>query len=192
MYAGIKKYTTHTSIALIVFMLIPGLYLNTLSIIRQELAIVITFYAFHFLAEKKYLKYFLLIALGTSFHYSCALIMLGHLLVWKFADRVKVWHYFLAIGVSLVIAKLELTSVLTLVLGGGQYESYIEGESVNFLKLIVLNTFLITQLVFYYKLVRKTETNKYVIAFTVLGNFITEYVFFFTDFNQTGLLFQDF
>ena len=71
-YLGIKKYTTHTGIALVLFLLIPGLFLNSLTIIRQELAIAITFYAFSLLVDKKFSKYLVLMILAFSIHYSVA------------------------------------------------------------------------------------------------------------------------
>lgn len=169
LYLAIRRFTPHAGIAIIIYMLIPGLYLNSLSIIRQAFAIVISFYCFSLLINKKYWPYFILMLLGTSFHYSCIIILPFHFLVWKYAHRLKIIHYAVVIGISLVIAKLNLTQILSLIFVGMKYESYSEGEPVSFAKLLVLNSFIIIILFFYKKLLRKQEYNAYFLVFTTLG-----------------------
>lgn len=172
LYLGLKKLTNFSGFALIVFLLIPGLFLNTLSIIRQALAISIMLYAFSALIEKKYWKYFFLIMLGISFHYSAVLIPFVHLFIWKFADKIKLWHYYLTLIVSLIIAKLNVVSFLSIFLVGLKYEAYLDGESVSFFKLVVLNVFVFAQLLFFKRFILQNEYNKYVIFFTVLAIFL--------------------
>ena len=169
LYLGIKKYTKHSGIALMIFMLIPGLYLNTLTIIRQELAVTICFYAFFFLKEKKYKKYILLMLLASSFHYSSLVISIFHLVVWKYASRATAKQYLIAIIVSLIIAKVDLVNFLTLVLGGGKYAVYIEGDPVVFEKLLILNLLLVFFIFYYDRIVSRNDTNKYIFAFSILA-----------------------
>ena len=89
LYLGIKKYTSHSSIALVFFLLIPGFFLNTLTIMRQELAIVIAFYAFSFLRGKEFFKYLILMMLAFSIHYSVLLALFAHIIVWRYAEKVR-------------------------------------------------------------------------------------------------------
>lgn len=168
-YLGIKKYTTHTGIALIIFLLIPGLYLNSLSIVRQSFAIAVAFYAFSFLLEKKYTKYFLLMLLGIAFHYSCGVLIIFHFLSGKISDKLKVTHYIVAIVGSLIVAKLNITTILAPILGGSKYELHLEGESISFGKILILNLFLFVLLAFYQKIINKSRINAHMMFFTTLA-----------------------
>ena len=169
LYKGIKKFTSYSGISLLIFLLIPGLFLNTLTIIRQELAIVISFFAFYFLINKSYKKYFLLMLIGVSFHYSCILVIVFHLIVYKYAYKVKLKAYYLAIFVSVIIGSLNLFNIFNLLLAGGKYASYVEGEPVLFIKLFVLNSMALFYLWRFNKLTEQNVWNKYIIAFYVLS-----------------------
>lgn len=169
LYKGIRKYTSHSGVAILIFILIPGLFLNTLTIIRQELAMMLSFYAFYFLINKKYKYYIILMLLGISFHYSCALVLLFQLLVWKYIDSFKLKYYFIIIFISVIIGSLNLFSLLSLLLAGGKYSSYVEGESVSLIKLLVLNGLICFFLLRYDKLIKMNSVNKYVVAFSVLS-----------------------
>ena len=69
-FLGIKKYTSHCNLAFLFFLLIPTLYLNSWSIIRQALVVSLAFISFHFLITKKYLIYLVLMFVGISIHYT--------------------------------------------------------------------------------------------------------------------------
>lgn len=171
LYLGIKKYTTHHAIALLIFILIPGLFLNTLSIIRQEFSMAVAFYAFYFLVNKKYTQYIFLMLIGTSFHYSCGIILFIHLLVFKYIHKLNTSYYFYIVVASLILAKLNVVNLLTTLIIGGKYASYIEGDPVSFIKLVVLNSLTVFIIFFSKSLIQKRDSNKYAIAFVVLSVF---------------------
>lgn len=65
----IKKYSLNLSIACVVF-LGMGFYLMAFNITRQMLAVSLIAYAFENMAEKRYLRYFMIIFVATSIHTS--------------------------------------------------------------------------------------------------------------------------
>ena len=169
LYLGIKKYTKHTGIALVLFLLIPGFFLNTLTIIRQELAIVITFYAFSFLIDKKYYKYFLLMLLAFSIHYSVAIVLFTHFFVWKFALKIKYYYYYFLILFSLIFLKLNIGEFVYFFAEGGRYEFYQAGDSVSILKIVILNSLALLYIYFAKGIIDKSKYNIYIIFLFVMN-----------------------
>lgn len=169
LYFGIKKYTKHTGIALILFLLIPGFFLNSLTIIRQELAIAIAFYAFSFLVDRKFLNYFILMVLAFSIHYSIAIVLITHLIVWKYAPKVKYSFYYFLILLSLLFLKFNIGSLVYYFAQGARYEFYQSGESVSFLKIFILNFLAIVYVYFSPKIIDKSKYNIYIVAFVVVN-----------------------
>lgn len=168
-FLGIKKYTTHTSIALVLFLLIPGFFLNSLTIIRQELAIAIAFYAFSFLVDKKILKYFFLMILAFSIHYSVAIVFFTHLVVWKFAPKIKYSFYYLLILFSLLFLKFNIGDLVYYFAQGSRYEFYQSGESVSLLKILILNFLALICVYFSPRIIDKSKYNIYIVAFAVMN-----------------------
>lgn len=169
LFLGIKKYTKHTSIALILFLLIPGLFLNSLTIIRQELAIAIAFYAFSFLVDRKFLNYFILMILAFSIHYSVAIVFFTHLIVWRYAPKVKYSFYYFLILFSLLFLKFNIGNLVYYFAQGARYEFYQSGESVSFLKIFVLNLLALVYVYFSPKIIDKSKYNIYIVALVVMN-----------------------
>lgn len=168
-YLGIKKYTKHTGIAIVLFMLIPSLFLNSFSILRQELAIAITFYAFSFLVDRKFLNYLLLMILAFSIHYSVAIVFFTHLIIWRYAPKVKYNFYYVLILFSLVFLKVDIGNLVYYFANGARYEFYQSGESVSLLKIFILNSLAIVYVYFSPKIIDKSKYNIYIIAFIVMN-----------------------
>lgn len=168
-YLGIKKYTNHSSIALVLFLLIPGFFLNTLTIIRQELAIAIAFYAFSFLIDRKFLNYFLLMLLAFSIHYSVAIVFFTHLVVWQYASKVKYSFYYFSILFSLIFLKIDIEDLVYFFAKGARYEFYQSGESVSFLKILILNSLALVYVYFSPKIIHKSKYNIYIVALVVMN-----------------------
>lgn len=169
LYFGIKKYTTHTSIALVLFLLIPGLFLNSLTIIRQELAIAICFYAFSFLVDRKFLNYFILMLLAFSIHYSVAIVFFTHLVVWQYAPKVKYKFYYFLIFFSLLFLKFNIGNLVYYFAQGARYEFYQSGESVSLLKIFILNFLALLYVYFSPRIIDKSKYNIYIVAFIVMN-----------------------
>lgn len=168
----IRKYVKHYELAFILYMLIPGLYLNTLSIVRQEIAIAISFLAFYYLINKNYWRYIILMFFAFSFHYSSIFLVLFHLLGVKFAPKLKPVHYIVFVLLSFFFSVSKLSNYLfALILFQTKYGTYITDnvESVSQLKIIILNAILIIPLVFYTRLIASSNYSKYYLFFSLLG-----------------------
>ena len=169
LYLGIKKYTKHSSIALALFILIPGFFLNSLTIIRQELAIVIAFYAFSFLVDRKFLKYLFLMILAFSIHYSVAIVFFTHLIVWQYAPKVKYGFFYFLILFSLLFLKIDIGNLVYYFAQGARYEFYQSGESVSLLKILILNSLALVYVYFSPKILDKSKYNIYIVALVVMN-----------------------
>lgn len=169
LYLGIKKYTKHSSIAILIFILIPGLFLNSLTIMRQELAIAITFYAFAFLIDKKFLNYLILMLLAFSFHYSVAIVFFTHLVVWKYASKVKYNYYYYLIFFSMLFLGFNIGNIVYFFAQGGRYEFYQSGESVSLLKILILNFLAMLYVYLSPKIIDKSKYNIYIVALVVMN-----------------------
>lgn len=188
-YAGIRKYTLHSGIALIIYMLIPGLYLNSLSIIRQELAISIAFFAFYFLEKKNYKKYFLLMLLAFSFHLTVIFVFFIHIIAIKFARKLVPKHYFIFIIISLIFSVLHLEKYVVQYTYSKYTDLMSDGEQVNIVKTIILNSVVILSL-FFYKTLCKKERNKYIFFFVVLATIMVNIFSSFTVFTRISYYFR--
>ena len=169
LFHGIKLYTQNVRIALLIYLLIPGLFLNSLSIIRQSLAIVILFNAYYLFFSKRYLYCFFLIGLGVLFHYSSLLIIPFFFLATKLENRARVL-LLTGLPLSLLLAKLNILNViLTAVLGNSKFGVYIgASDETNFIKLLVLNVSVIPYLFFYERLDKLNRTLLILIIFGLI------------------------
>jgi len=140
-FLGIKKYTTYNTIAFLFFLLIPALYLNSWSIIRQSFAIALAFYAFQFLISKKYIIYFLLMLIAISIHNTAVVPLLAFLFVFKFADKINTLHLLVLLLFSLVLSNFHWITFLNRFFENTHYQYYFSENlnPVNGLKIISLN-----------------------------------------------------
>lgn len=70
-----EKKKHNTNLALTIFCYLMFWFNSSLNIIRQSLAIIIILYSFKFIEEKKYLKYYLFLAVAFFFHKSSILMI---------------------------------------------------------------------------------------------------------------------
>ncbi|WP_180083353.1 EpsG family protein [Acinetobacter sp. YH12102] len=114
----LRKYSSNYLLSIFVFITF-GIYTFSFNILRQGLAISICFFALHFLIQRKFLYYFLSVAIASLFHVS-ALIMLifPFLLQFKIKIEYKMLIVFLFSSVfsSVVISYLSRDNV--------RYEAY--------------------------------------------------------------------
>jgi len=162
-YFGIKKHTLNVNIAFLIFLLIPGLYLNSFSIVRQSFSIAVSFYAFHYLLSKNYYKYLLIMAVGFSIHYSCLIAMVIHLIVFKFPNIFNKRNIFIFLLISLVFTQIDLFNLLASIFENLKYAKYFLGESikVSIVKILVLNTMAFLILINYEKIKNRFPNQKY-------------------------------
>jgi hypothetical protein len=149
-YLGIRKYTKNSSLPLVLYLLIPVLFLYSFTYIRQFLSVTIAFYAFSFLLDKKYFSYFLLMFIGVSIHYSCLLPFIFFLIVFQWGDLIKNQYLYLLMGVTFLMGQLGIIHWLSLLFKDSHYLFYVSSnfaKAVPLLKLVVMNSmgFLVIQ-----------------------------------------------
>lgn len=169
-YFAITKYTKYKKTALLIFLLVPGLYLNTFSIIRQGISEAFLFLAIYYLVyEKKTLKFWLISFLSIGFHYTAVLPVL---IAWAFKKILSVNYslniYMTILFISLILSKLNVTSII-LSVAFGKFTAYIDmAEDVSLLKLIVSNTFILILLIYKKKYIN-SSADVFILNFLFIG-----------------------
>jgi hypothetical protein len=165
-YLGIRKYTRNSSLPMVLYVLIPVLFLYSFTYVRQFLSVAIAFYAFSFLLEKKYLGYFLLMLIGISIHYSCVVSFVVFLAVFKWGYLIKSHHLFILMVLTFIIGQIGVIYWISFLLKNSHYLYYVSStfaKKVPVLKLLAINTmgFLV---IYYYDQYRfKNHNQKYLL-----------------------------
>ena len=162
-FFGIRKYTTHSSLAFLFFLLIPALFLNSWSIIRQAFAMSIAFYAFYYLINKKYLIYFLLMSIGISIHYSAIIPFFLFIFVYKFADKIRIIHIVILLLLSFILSQFYWVGFFLQFFDKTHYSYYFSNaqQQVNPYKVIVLNGLGLFLLFYFEKMKKAYPIQKY-------------------------------
>jgi hypothetical protein len=165
-FLGIKKYTEKNSLPLVLYFLIPVLFLYSFTYIRQFLSVAISFYAFSFLLEKIYIKYFLLMVLGISIHYSCLIPLVVFLILFKWGHYIKIRYLFVVVCFSFFISQIGIINLMSYFLKDSHYLFYVSSKfavPVPFLKLLVLNIMGLIVLWYYEKYGFQLSHQKYLL-----------------------------
>jgi hypothetical protein len=148
---GIEQYTSHVKMAFLFYILIPGLYLNSFSIVRQSISIAILFFGYQFLQNKNIWKYVITVLMAAGFHYS-SLFAVPFFLLSLQAIKIQRWMYFIILLSSFFLSKINLIPIIfNFILGSTRYLAYAtfdDGGS-NYSKIIVLNGFVCILLLFF-------------------------------------------
>ncbi|MEZ9866561.1 EpsG family protein [Vibrio sp. 10N.261.51.A4] len=194
LYIAIAKYTPYRKSALLIFILIPGLYLNSFSIIRQSIAASFVFFAIYYLIyEKKYVKFWVLSLIAICFHYPVVLVVLLVSLFKSLLNKEGSFKFYCFIVMtSLVIYKAGVASFVLSMIGGkySLYASFVQPVSV--LKLLVLNFYILILLCFKKQFI-KDERDVFVVNLLVIGVLIVNIFADFTPVSRLGyylLIFQ--
>ena len=77
-YKALKSITPYYRLGLLIYLLIPSLYLGSFSVIRQGIALAILLYGFQFIAKDnpEYKKYMIIAVVAFLFHYSSIFVVL--------------------------------------------------------------------------------------------------------------------
>lgn len=153
-YLGIRKYTQKSTLPMVLYFLIPVLFLYSFTYIRQFLSVAIVFYAFSYLLEKKYLSYFFLMFLGISIHYSCLIPFIIFLILFKWGDLISIRGLYVLMGISFVISQIGIIHFLSSFFKDSHYLFYVSSKfavPVPLMKLVVLNIMGLSVIWFYEK-----------------------------------------
>jgi len=154
-YLGINKYAQKSTLCLVLYFIIPVLFLYSFTYIRQFLSVAIAFYAFSFLIEKKYWVYFLLMLLGISIHYSCFIPFVVFFMIFKWSAFIKIRYLYILMIITFVISQIGIIHFLSLLFKDSRYLYYFSNKfavPVPLMKLIVLNTMGLFVLWYYEKI----------------------------------------
>lgn len=175
----LKKYTNNVKYAWLVFLIFPYFYLYSFILMRQYFAIVIIFFGFQFLLNKKYSYFIIAVLIGSLIHYSALLAGLLILLLFNLSKIITLRYLILILVISIPFAFIDWFYMFKDFFLGTKYQGYFlekNIESVNYLRLLVLN-FEVFFFIFYYKeLINYNKKNKYFIVL-VLFAFILENLF---------------
>lgn len=144
LWYAIRKITIYIRTSFLIYLLIPGLYINTFSIIRQGLSESIMFLAIYYYINNKNYHFIFLSLVAGLFHYAAffvafILVVLKYFLIRSYNNLI----YFSFIIISLVLYQLNFAQ---LVIGFlvERYSQYLTlDDKVPLIKLIVSNLFVL-------------------------------------------------
>lgn len=117
----IKKYSVNIWLSVLLFVTIDRYY-TSFNITRQIVAVAIVFAGSKFLYDRKFLKFFLVVALASLFH-KASLIMIPFYFILNFRIRIRNLILFFAGSVILVIFFENIVSIAQ---NFGIYDNYTE------------------------------------------------------------------
>ncbi|CAD0008511.1 EpsG family protein [Flavobacterium salmonis] len=153
-YLGARKYTKKSTLPLVLYFMIPVMFLYSFTYIRQFLSVAITFYAFSFLLDKKYYYYSLLMISAIFIHYSSLIPFIIFFIIFKWGEFIETRYLYLVIGISFIISQIGVIHLLTFIFKESHYLYYVSNKftvPVPFAKLLVLNTMGLIILWYYQK-----------------------------------------
>ncbi|OMQ09856.1 hypothetical protein BXU01_15855 [[Flexibacter] sp. ATCC 35103] len=172
-YLAIKKYTKKRSLPLLLYFLIPVLFLYSFTYIRQYLSVTLAFYAFTFLVDKKYITYVFLMIMGISLHYSCLIPFIIFFLIYRYEDSIKNYHLYILIVISFIISQIGVIYWLSLLLQDSHYLYYVSSEAipVPLLKLLIMNVMGFLVIKYFDKEGFQNDYQRYLLLFYVCSIF---------------------
>lgn len=144
-YVAVKKFSSYYRTSILLYLLIPALYLNSFSVIRQGIAMAILFYALYYLTVKiDRRKYLLLGFVAFLFHYSSIFVVITYLSFEHLFNRTYSWIVYMSgIAISLFLYVTHVGRLVVLALPG-HFSVYTQWDfKVSILKLLIVNAFFI-------------------------------------------------
>ena len=181
-YLAIKRFSPYYRTSILLYLLIPSLFLNSFSVIRQSIAMVILFYALYYITlkiDKQKYMFFGLIAF--LFHYSSIFVVIIYLFGTRFFNNTYSWiTYMTGIILSIFLYVIHLGHFIVSILPG-HFSSYTQWDfKVSILKLLIVNVFFIF-LMLQKKQFVKTRFQRYALnsmyLVTIIFNVFADFVF---------------
>ena len=169
---GIRLYTSNFKIAFLIFILTPGLFLNSFSILRQALAIVLLFNAFFYYYKKEINKALLWAGFAALFHYTVIAALPFLMISPKLAKNARI-IVLIGVPISLILSQFNLVpKLIGLILSDSRFAAYATFSDIgtSLSKLIILNTVAFFYLCFYKLL---NNLNKTLLVIVTLGLILT-------------------
>ena len=144
LYKALRSLTPHYRLGILFYLLIPSLYLNAFSVVRQGIALAILFYGLQYLVKEKseYKKYILVSLVAFMFHYSSLFIALLYLFGSKFFEKVHSWVVYIFLTVASLFLSFSHVGKVILSILPGHFSVYTNmAQDVSPLKLLIINAF---------------------------------------------------
>ena len=182
-FLGCYRLSKHfgNSLVLFTFAFLFLIFNYTLNAMRQECAIAITFFAFSYLWEKRWIYYILWMSVAYTFHSSAIISLAVPFLLFVSnieSDRKRKWVVILTIG-GIVIALASFYYIVNMIVDFGVFNEayatrYGEGGAYAGRSRVAYAPFLIGLMIYYFIFLsyRKKIVNNKVIALHVLLNTI--------------------
>ncbi|MGB5244148.1 MAG: EpsG family protein [Lutimonas sp.] len=103
-YRTITRHSNNIMLSTLIFLSLPIYFLNSLSIIRQYVAVSIIFYAYTFIKERQLPKFLLAVLLASLFHKSAIFAVI---LYWLYNLKLTTLHYIILFILGLVSSGLS-------------------------------------------------------------------------------------
>ena len=169
-YFTITKMSEYPKTAFLIFLLIPGLYLNSFSVIRHSIALSFFFLATYYLIyEKKTIKFFFYSFIAIGFHYT-ALIPI---LILYFSQKILIKNYSIIIYIILIIfsnifSEINIPEFL-IASSFGKFSVYLDYKiEISIIKQLVLNLFFLLLVLLKNKYVN-SEQNSLILNLLFIG-----------------------
>lgn len=174
-YISIKENSNDYLLSFFIFFTYPFFYLDSFSIIRQWMAIIIIFYFSKYLIDKKFITFILGVIIASLFHSSAIIVLLFIPLIYLNLD----YRFSFFVVVFVFLFRYKLADIIISKLPYGMmYSNYITNNIGNGGNLILYINIIICLLILVFKnhLINLNVKNKFYIN-TILGGTIIAILF---------------
>ena len=170
-YKAIKKLGNSERIGIMIYLLIPGLYLNSFSIVRQSIAISLFFLGIFYLYENKKIKYWIIGIIAVLLHFSAIIpfIFIWILKKWILKKH-NIFFHFTFLSVAFIMAYLKLPKLFIGMFG--KFSIYAELLTIETPITKVLVMFFLGVIIVYFLRNRNDEKNNLLLNIFQIGIFI--------------------
>lgn len=156
----LRKASANPNMAFLIYLLIPGLYLNSFSLLRSAFAVSIFAYAaFRLITERSKLEYLAWGALATSFHFTAVLPFLVAFFIFLGPKRLPARSTCLLLFFgSLIASQLPIAQTILNAFGGTKFVSYAEWEEHQGALKIFASSLLALFILYHVRYFKRSET----------------------------------
>ena len=170
-HSTVKKYSNYYTLSFLIFLSFPLFFANSLTIIRQFIAMSVIFYSVKYiLYERNFFKFLFLVVLASGFHYS-AVAAIPIFFLNK--AKIKSWTYILFFSFPIVFKRLLIYIIVNYAPSYSKYVVYKYGLNAGGGKAIYLFLVVCCYLLLFKKnIIAVSEKNRLYLNSIILGSII--------------------
>lgn len=167
----IKRYSNYYTLSFLIFLSFPLFFANSLTIIRQFIAMSIVFYSLKYIIdERNFFKFLFLLAIATGFHYS-AVAALPIFFLDKI--RIKRWVYLIMFSFPIILKEILVYIIANYAPYYNKYVVYKYGLDAGGGKAVYLFLIVCIYLLFFKKyIISISEKNRLYFNIVLFGTII--------------------